>query len=296
VRTTAPDLIIADVNGTTLGLLDWLRDADSSLCAAATDTPVIVLTSNSEEVHRVRLLERGGDDVLVKPFCYPELPARIAAVLRRTAPRQPRRVLTAGPVRIDLRDRSVSVNERLVDLTANEYRLLCQLAAEPTRVFTREELMRSVWGLQTFGRTRTLDSPAAQVVRRRARQARGERLGRRLPADRWGIASGGSARDGPMSDRDSAALSVEGLYEQLAAERAGQARAALARERTVERLFAQSAVALEDAAGTLLHVAATFMALDGPLPGLFAEQAGALLAVAARFEEAADLTRASQSD
>jgi DNA-binding response OmpR family regulator len=137
VRTTAPDLIIADVNGTTLGLLDWLRDADSSLCAAATDTPVIVLTSNSEEVHRVRLLERGGDDVLVKPFCYPELPARIAAVLRRTAPRQPRRVLTAGPVRIDLRDRSVSVNERLVDLTANEYRLLCQLAAEPTRVLTK---------------------------------------------------------------------------------------------------------------------------------------------------------------
>ena len=64
----------------------------------------------------------------------------------------------------------------------------------------------------------------------------------------------------------------------------------------VERLFAQSAVALEDAAGTLLHAAYTFIALDGPLPGLFAEQAGALLAVAARFEEAADLTRAHQSN
>ena len=77
---------------------------------------------------------------------------------------------------------------------------------------------------------------------------------------------------------------------------AGRARAALARESTVERLFAQSAVALEDAAGALLHAAYTFIALDGPLPGLFAEQAGALLAVAARFEEAADLTRARQSD
>jgi hypothetical protein len=95
-----------------------------------------------------------------------------------------------------------------------------------------------------------------------------------------------------MSDQNATPLSVEGLYEQLAAERAGQARAALARERAVERLFAQSAIALEDAAGTLLHVAATFIALDGPLPGLFAEQAGALLAVAARFEEAADLARA----
>ena len=78
-------MIVVDVNGTTLALLDWLRGADSALCAAATDTPVIVLTSRSEEVHRVRLLERGGDDVIVKPFSYPELRARIAAVLRRTA-------------------------------------------------------------------------------------------------------------------------------------------------------------------------------------------------------------------
>jgi hypothetical protein len=99
-----------------------------------------------------------------------------------------------------------------------------------------------------------------------------------------------------MSDADTTPPSVVGLYQQLAAQRAGRARAALARETTVERLFAQSAVALEDAAGTLLHAAYTFIALDGPLPGLFAEQAGALLAVAARFEEAADLTRARQSD
>jgi hypothetical protein len=88
--------------------------------------------------------------------------------------------------------------------------------------------------------------------------------------------------------------SVGGLYEQLARERAGQARAALAEEGSVERLFAQSAVALEQAAGTLLHAAVTFMSLEGPLPGLFAEQAGALLAVAARFEEAADLSRSPE--
>jgi DNA-binding response OmpR family regulator len=137
LRTTAPDLIIADVNGTTLALLDWLRGADSALCAAATDTPVIVLTSNGEDLHRVRLLERGEDDVLVKPFSYPELRARIAAVLRRTAPRQPRTVLSAGPVRIELRDRRVFLDERPVELSAVEYRLLSHLAGEPTRVFTR---------------------------------------------------------------------------------------------------------------------------------------------------------------
>jgi DNA-binding response OmpR family regulator len=163
LRTTAPDLIVVDVNGTTLALLDWLRGADSALCAAATDTPVIVLTSRSEEVHWVRLLERGGDDVIVKPFSYPELRARIGAVLRRTAPRQPRPILTAGPVRVDLRDRRVTVDESPVELSAVEYQLLCQLAGEPTRVFTREELMRDVWGYRSAGRTRTLDSHACRL-------------------------------------------------------------------------------------------------------------------------------------
>ena len=99
-----------------------------------------------------------------------------------------------------------------------------------------------------------------------------------------------------MSDTDATPPSVVGLYQQLAAERAGRARAALARERTGEGLFEHSAAALEEAAGALVHAAYTFIALDGPLPGLFAEQAGALLAVAARFEEAADLTRTRQSD
>jgi hypothetical protein len=99
-----------------------------------------------------------------------------------------------------------------------------------------------------------------------------------------------------MNEPHPAPHSVEGLYQQLAAGRAARARAALARERTVEGLFSQSAVALEDAAGTLLHAAYTFIALDGPLPGLFAEQAGALLGVAARFEQAADLTRAREAD
>jgi len=85
--------------------------------------------------------------------------------------------------------------------------------------------------------------------------------------------------------------SVEGLYEQLASQRASRARAVMAQHVNVERLLAESAAALENAAGVLLHAATAFVAVDGRLPGLFAEQAGALLAVAARFEEAADLSR-----
>jgi hypothetical protein len=88
--------------------------------------------------------------------------------------------------------------------------------------------------------------------------------------------------------------SVEALYQQLACQRAGQARAEMARQPSVERLFSDSAATLEEAAGVLLHAATTFISLEGPLPGLFAEQAGALLAVAARFEQAADLTRSPE--
>ena len=99
-----------------------------------------------------------------------------------------------------------------------------------------------------------------------------------------------------MSDADPTPPSVVALYQQLATERAGMARAALASERTVVGLFATSASALEQAAGALLHAAYAFIALPGPLPGLFAEQAGALLAVAARFEEAADLSRTRQDN
>jgi hypothetical protein len=99
-----------------------------------------------------------------------------------------------------------------------------------------------------------------------------------------------------MSDGDATPACVVALYQQLAAERAGMARAAIASERTAEGLFATSASALEPAAGALMHAAYTFIALPGPLPALFAEQTGALLAVAARFEEAADLSRTRDDD
>jgi DNA-binding response OmpR family regulator len=124
---------------------------------------VIVLTSHPDEIHRVRLLERGGDDVIAKPFSYPELRARITAILRRTAPRQPRPVLTAGPLRLDPHRRTVTLDDRLIDLSVIEYRLLHMLASEPERVFTRAELMADIWGYTTAGRSRTLDSHACRL-------------------------------------------------------------------------------------------------------------------------------------
>ncbi len=128
----------------------------------------------------MRLLERGSDDVIAKPFSYPELRARVEAVLRRTAPRQPGAVLTAGPVRIDRRRRTVTVGDRAVEVRGLEYALLCALAAEPTRVFTRNELMNEIWGY-TGARTRTLDSHASRLRIKLANDTH------RLVINVWGV-------------------------------------------------------------------------------------------------------------
>jgi DNA-binding response OmpR family regulator len=182
LATTHPDLIVVDVNGQTLALLDAVRSGDGIAGAVDPDTPLIVLSHDADRLQRIRMLERGGDDVIRKPFAYPELRARIAAVLRRSEIRRGARVLRAGPIVIDVRSREVRVFDRPVELSDKEYQLLVTLAGEPTRVFTREELMRSVWGFQTFGRTRTLDSHASRLRRKLC----GERNDK-LVVNVWGV-------------------------------------------------------------------------------------------------------------
>ena len=166
LATSHPDLILVDVNGQTLELLDAIRAGEGLAGRADPDTPLIVLSRDADRLQRIRVLERGGDDVVRKPFAYPELRARIAAVLRRSAMRRSARIMQAGPIVIDVGSRQVRVAGRPVELSAKEYDLLVTLAGEPTRVFTRAELMRGIWGLQTFGRTRTLDSHAHRLRRK----------------------------------------------------------------------------------------------------------------------------------
>jgi DNA-binding response OmpR family regulator len=167
LREREVDLVIADVNGDTLDLLDTIRNVETLQALTPNDVPVIVLTRHAHELHLVRVLERGGDDVVAKPFSYPELRARVAAVLRRTAPRLPAARLVAGEIVIDLRRREVTVAGEPVALSATEYELLTALAAEPTRTFTRDELMRTVWGYSGH-HTRTLDSHACRLRARLA--------------------------------------------------------------------------------------------------------------------------------
>ena len=132
------------------------------------DVPVIVLgEARADAVDRVHAFERGCDDFVPRPFHYEELVARIHAVLRRASPPQPER-LAAGPVAIDRATRRVTVHGFPVALAAKEFELLAKLATDPTRVFTKEELLREVWGFVALGRTRTLDSHASRLRRKLA--------------------------------------------------------------------------------------------------------------------------------
>jgi DNA-binding response OmpR family regulator len=177
-----PDLVLVDVNGETLALLDAVRSGDGVAGRLDLDTPMIMLTSDSDTLQRVRVLERGGDDVVAKPFSYPELRARIAAVLRRTNGRPASRAIRVGPLTIDPRTREVTVGVERVELSAKEYELLLALAGEPTRVFTREELLHDVWGFRCPGRTRTLDSHASRLRRKLAASGAAQ-----LVLNVWGV-------------------------------------------------------------------------------------------------------------
>jgi DNA-binding response OmpR family regulator len=115
----------------------------------------------------VHAFKRGCDDFVPRPFHYEELVARIHAVLRRAQPATRER-LAAGPLAVDRATRRVTVHGLTVALSAKEYELLVKLATQPTRVFTKDELLREVWGFRSRGRTRTLDSHASRLRRKLA--------------------------------------------------------------------------------------------------------------------------------
>jgi DNA-binding response OmpR family regulator len=130
------------------------------------DVPVIVLgDENADAVDRVRAFAGGCDDFLARPFLYDELVARIRAVLRRVSPPEAE-LVDIGPIRIDRPARTVSVGGVRVAIAGKEYELLLKLAADPRRVFTKEQLLREVWGFRALGRTRTLDSHASRLRRK----------------------------------------------------------------------------------------------------------------------------------
>ncbi|MGZ8782991.1 MAG: response regulator transcription factor [Gaiellaceae bacterium] len=146
------------------------------------DVPVIVLgPEEADAVDRVRAFQRGADDYVHLPLVYEELLARIRAVLRRTAPPPPERV-EVGELAIDLPARVVAVRGETVHLAGKEFELLAALAADPNRVFTKDELLRDVWGYRSFTRTRTLDSHVSRL-RHKLERVNGDRF----VVNVWGV-------------------------------------------------------------------------------------------------------------
>jgi len=133
------------------------------LCRAirrASDVPIVMVTARADTHDVVAGLEAGADDYLTKPFAPKELSARIRALLRRA--RTPEHassgsVLRFGDLEIIPDQGVVKVGEREVHLTKTEFRLLCELASAPGRVFSREQLLERVWGYDYFGDGRLVD-------------------------------------------------------------------------------------------------------------------------------------------
>jgi DNA-binding response OmpR family regulator len=157
------DLSLPDASG--LDVLREIREADGVDSRFDPQLPVIVLTGRGAQADRIRGLTAGADDYLTKPFSIEELRARIGAVLRRRIGRR------EGPIRVgelvlDPLRRKVLVGEREVRLAKKEFGLLRVLVSDPTRVFSKEELLNEVWGFLGNAQTRTLDSHASRLRRK----------------------------------------------------------------------------------------------------------------------------------
>jgi two-component system, OmpR family, phosphate regulon response regulator PhoB len=161
-------------------LLDWMLPLVSGIevcrqLRRAPETrhlPVIMLTARGEEGDRVRGLNSGADDYVVKPFSPTELVARLRAVMRRAQPSRSEETLRFADVTMDLAAHRVSRNGRAVHLGPTEYRLLKFFLQHPGRVFSREQLLDQVWGHDVYVEPRTVDVHIRRL--RKALNAPGE--------------------------------------------------------------------------------------------------------------------------
>jgi phosphate regulon transcriptional regulator PhoB len=155
IFSARPDALVLDLMLPGRSGLEVLREVRDE--PTTRDLPVVVLTARGAEMDKLLGFEHGADDYIVKPFSPRELVARLRALLRRAKPHTEPASLSVGPLRIDPLAREVIVNERPLTLTPREFELLSFLARHPGRVFSREELLRKVWGYDYLGETRTVD-------------------------------------------------------------------------------------------------------------------------------------------
>jgi DNA-binding response OmpR family regulator len=151
-RSERPDLMILDLMLPAVDGLEVCR-----ILRREMTLPILMLTARVGEVDKVVGLEIGADDYVTKPFSTRELLARIRALLRRTTTPADEEVLVSGDLRIDMKRREVTRNDRPVELKPKEMELLIYFMRNKGRAFTREQLLREVWGYDFYGDSRTVD-------------------------------------------------------------------------------------------------------------------------------------------
>jgi two-component system, OmpR family, phosphate regulon response regulator PhoB len=155
VDELSPDLIVLDWMLPNVSGIEVCRRLKSR--AETRAIPVIMLSARSEEVDRVRGLETGADDYVIKPYSIVELMARVRTQLRRTRPAAVGQMLDFGDIRLDPETHRVHRAEQVVKLGPTEFRLLTTFMEKPGRVWSREQLLDRVWGRDIYVDTRTVD-------------------------------------------------------------------------------------------------------------------------------------------
>ncbi len=150
-----PDLVLLDVMMPLVDGFEVCREIRKKA-----DTPVIMITARGEDFEKIMGLDIGADDYIVKPFSPGEVMARVRAILRRIAREDSsaKQIFAYDNLVINLDQYAVTVNQEAVALTKKEIELLWTLAKNKNKVFTRENLLNSLWGYDYFGDARTVDS------------------------------------------------------------------------------------------------------------------------------------------
>ena len=156
LKKEKPELILLDVMLPVMDGIELLTKMKRS--SELNDIPVIMATAKGQEYDRIRGLDLGADDYIVKPFSMMEMVSRVKAVLRRSQPQHVSKLLKAGGLVVNLDEHTVVADGSRVQLTYKEFELLCMFLSHPGMVYTREQLFSQVWKLDYMGDSRTLDS------------------------------------------------------------------------------------------------------------------------------------------
>ena len=176
-------LIIGALEGPSapVGLLRSIRASAGRRSDPPADVPIAMLIAEHDELGTLRAFDSGADEVIARSAGYPIVCARLRVLLGLSGRTRVRRRVCVGALELDAAAREVRLHDQPVDLSGKEFALLSALIAEPTRVFTREELLRDVWGHRCIEGTRTIDSHASRL--RKKLTAHGDRF----IANVWGV-------------------------------------------------------------------------------------------------------------